>query len=111
MRSCLDFVLTRYPLTAVLPFPLEQNDDEDDPSGGRKKPTLVSIPNPLYSGSRAFAEPYGVGSSQIQNTSNPEEVWAKAGEHGVSGGKPFFSGGDTLAALSILSFFNWTKLF
>lgn len=47
-------------------FPLYQNDDEDNPTGGRKKPTVVSIPNPLYSGSRAFAEPFGVRTSAIQ---------------------------------------------
>uniref|UniRef100_A0A3Q1H6B8 Stabilin 1 n=1 Tax=Anabas testudineus TaxID=64144 RepID=A0A3Q1H6B8_ANATE len=34
--------------------------DDDNAAGGNNKPTLVSIPNPLYSGSRAFAEPFGV---------------------------------------------------
>lgn len=41
-------------------FLVWQNEDEDGAAGGRAKPTLVSIPNPLYSGSRAFAEPFGV---------------------------------------------------
>ncbi|XP_013870779.1 stabilin-1 [Austrofundulus limnaeus] len=35
-----------------------KNEDEDAATGSTNKPTLVSIPNPLYSGSRAFAEPF-----------------------------------------------------
>ncbi|KTF73803.1 hypothetical protein cypCar_00041426, partial [Cyprinus carpio] len=36
------------------------NDDEDGASTkGGGNPALVSIPNPLYSGYRAFAEPFG----------------------------------------------------
>uniref|UniRef100_A0A672IHS7 Stabilin 1 n=1 Tax=Salarias fasciatus TaxID=181472 RepID=A0A672IHS7_SALFA len=33
---------------------------KNDSPGGRNKPTLVSIPNPLYNASRAFNEPFGV---------------------------------------------------
>ncbi|KAM9757987.1 LOW QUALITY PROTEIN: stabilin-1 [Menidia menidia] len=51
-----------------------KNEDEDAMAtgGGGGKPTLVSIPNPLYSGSRAFTEPFGEtspGTEPIQ----PEE--------------------------------------
>ncbi|KAG7226842.1 hypothetical protein INR49_014192 [Caranx melampygus] len=49
-----------------------KNEDEDGAAGGRTKPTLVSIPNPLYSGSRAFAEPFG-DTSQGMEPSEPEE--------------------------------------
>ncbi len=42
-------------------FIVQQNDDEDGPSTkGGGNPALVSIPNPLYSGCRAFAEPFAV---------------------------------------------------
>lgn len=42
-------------------FIVQQNDDEDGASTkGGGNPALVSIPNPLYSGYRAFAEPFGV---------------------------------------------------
>ncbi|CAJ1052034.1 stabilin-1 [Xyrichtys novacula] len=44
--------------TDAFRFHYFRNEDEDG-AGGRKKPTLVSIPNPLYSGSRAFSEPFG----------------------------------------------------
>lgn len=38
-----------------------QNDDEDGTSTkASANPAIVSIPNPLYSGYRAFAEPFGV---------------------------------------------------
>ncbi|RXN04357.1 stabilin-1-like protein [Labeo rohita] len=41
-------------------FQYFKNDDEDDASTkGGGNPALVSIPNPLYSGYRAFAEPFG----------------------------------------------------
>uniref|UniRef100_UPI0037E9B06F stabilin-1 n=1 Tax=Semicossyphus pulcher TaxID=241346 RepID=UPI0037E9B06F len=45
--------------TDAFRFHYFRNDDEDGADGGRKKPTLVSIPNPLYNGSRAFSEPFG----------------------------------------------------
>ncbi|KAM8913550.1 stabilin-1 [Spinachia spinachia] len=41
--------------TDAFRFHYFRDEDED----GSKKPTLVSIPNPLYSGSRAFSEPFG----------------------------------------------------
>uniref|UniRef100_A0A8C2GCI5 Stabilin 1 n=1 Tax=Cyprinus carpio TaxID=7962 RepID=A0A8C2GCI5_CYPCA len=42
-------------------FQYFKNDDEDGASTkGGGNPALVSIPNPLYSGYRAFAEPFGV---------------------------------------------------
>lgn len=42
-------------------FIVQQNDDEDGASTkGGGNSALVSIPNPLYSGYRAFAEPFGV---------------------------------------------------
>ncbi|KAF3690257.1 Stabilin-1 Fasciclin, EGF-like, laminin-type [Channa argus] len=47
-----------------------KNEDEDGATGN--KPTLVSIPNPLYNGSRAFAEPFGE-SSQGVGLAEPEE--------------------------------------
>lgn len=49
-----------------------KNEDEDDATGGRTKPTLVSIPNPLYSGSRAFNEPFG-DASQGAEPAEPEQ--------------------------------------
>uniref|UniRef100_A0A3Q3KRR5 Stabilin 1 n=1 Tax=Monopterus albus TaxID=43700 RepID=A0A3Q3KRR5_MONAL len=45
--------------TDAFRFHYFKNEDEDGVTGGRTKPTLVSIPNPLYSSSRAFAEPFG----------------------------------------------------
>uniref|UniRef100_A0A671XZ96 Stabilin 1 n=1 Tax=Sparus aurata TaxID=8175 RepID=A0A671XZ96_SPAAU len=51
--------------TDAFRFHYFRNEDEDGATGGRKKPTLVSIPNPLYSGSRAFSEPFGV--SRLSN--------------------------------------------
>lgn len=57
------FSIHLFPIDSLFTFFFSQNDDEDNPTGGRKKPTLVSIPNPLYSGSRAFAEPFGVRTS------------------------------------------------
>lgn len=51
---------------SFLLFPPWQNEDEDGAAGGsRMKPTLVSIPNPLYSGSRAFSEPFGVSPQKL----------------------------------------------
>ncbi|XP_037831208.1 stabilin-1 isoform X2 [Kryptolebias marmoratus] len=35
-----------------------KDEDEDAATGSSNKPTLVSIPNPLYNGSRAFADPF-----------------------------------------------------
>uniref|UniRef100_A0A3B4V8V2 Stabilin 1 n=1 Tax=Seriola dumerili TaxID=41447 RepID=A0A3B4V8V2_SERDU len=46
--------------TDAFRFHYFRNEDEDGTAGGRTKPALVSIPNPLYSGSRAFTEPFGV---------------------------------------------------
>uniref|UniRef100_A0A8C3ACP1 Stabilin 1 n=1 Tax=Cyclopterus lumpus TaxID=8103 RepID=A0A8C3ACP1_CYCLU len=46
--------------TDAFRFHYFRDEDEDGAPGGRTKPTLVSIPNPLYSGSRAFSEPFGV---------------------------------------------------
>ncbi|KAM4587188.1 stabilin-1 [Odontesthes bonariensis] len=54
------------------PFRFHYFKDEDTTTGGRTKPTLVSIPNPLYSGSRAFAEPFGDTSLGAEPT-QPEE--------------------------------------
>ncbi|XP_077459834.1 stabilin-1 isoform X3 [Stigmatopora argus] len=48
--------------TDAFRFQYFKNDDEDNAAGGPSKPALVSIPNPLYSGSRAFAEPFGENS-------------------------------------------------
>uniref|UniRef100_A0A3B4V977 Stabilin 1 n=1 Tax=Seriola dumerili TaxID=41447 RepID=A0A3B4V977_SERDU len=48
--------------TDAFRFHYFRNEDEDGTAGGRTKPALVSIPNPLYSGSRAFTEPFGVKS-------------------------------------------------
>ncbi|XP_034387920.1 stabilin-1 isoform X4 [Cyclopterus lumpus] len=45
--------------TDAFRFHYFRDEDEDGAPGGRTKPTLVSIPNPLYSGSRAFSEPFG----------------------------------------------------
>ncbi|KAM3621837.1 uncharacterized protein V6R79_016723 [Siganus canaliculatus] len=45
--------------TDAFRFHYFRNDDEDGASGPGAKPSLVSIPNPLYSGARAFSEPFG----------------------------------------------------
>ncbi|XP_077430047.1 stabilin-1 [Vanacampus margaritifer] len=58
--------------TDAFRFQYFKNDDEDNPAGGPSKPALVSIPNPLYSGSRAFAEPFGE-TSQGAEPAEPEE--------------------------------------
>lgn len=58
--------------TDAFRFHYFRNEDEDNPTGGRKKPTLVSIPNPLYSGSRAFAEPFGDNSQEMEQTEAEE---------------------------------------
>uniref|UniRef100_A0A3B4H8E6 Stabilin 1 n=1 Tax=Pundamilia nyererei TaxID=303518 RepID=A0A3B4H8E6_9CICH len=44
--------------TDAFRFHYFRNEDEDGATGGRPKPTLVSIPNPLYVSSRALAEPF-----------------------------------------------------
>uniref|UniRef100_A0A3Q4HAZ7 Stabilin 1 n=1 Tax=Neolamprologus brichardi TaxID=32507 RepID=A0A3Q4HAZ7_NEOBR len=46
--------------TDAFRFHYFRNEDEDGATGGRPKPTLVSIPNPLYVSSRALAEPFEV---------------------------------------------------
>uniref|UniRef100_A0A8C5D8R9 Stabilin 1 n=1 Tax=Gouania willdenowi TaxID=441366 RepID=A0A8C5D8R9_GOUWI len=46
--------------TDAFRFHYFRNEDEDGATSGSSKPTLVSIPNPLYSGSRAYSEPFGV---------------------------------------------------
>ncbi|MCI4390248.1 hypothetical protein PGIGA_G00120430 [Pangasianodon gigas] len=58
-------------------FQYFKNDDEDGTSTkASANPAIVSIPNPLYSGYRAFAEPFGEGeqcespASVAANTSN-----------------------------------------
>ncbi|XP_008297326.1 stabilin-1 [Stegastes partitus] len=56
--------------TDAFRFHYFRNDDED--GGGRMKPTLVSIPNPLYNGSRAFAEPFGESGPE-EEPAEPEE--------------------------------------
>ncbi|XP_071349438.1 stabilin-1 [Trachinotus anak] len=57
--------------TDAFRFHYFRNEDEDG-AAGRTKPTLVSIPNPLYSGSRAFTEPFG-DPSQGAEPAEPEE--------------------------------------
>ncbi|XP_015240519.1 PREDICTED: stabilin-1 [Cyprinodon variegatus] len=56
--AALGYYLFRQKMDAFR-FHYFKNEDEDGAAGGPTKPTLVSIPNPLYSGSRAFAEPFG----------------------------------------------------
>lgn len=46
-------------------FIVQQNDDEDGASTKGGGNSLVSIPNPLYSGYRAFAEPFGVNIKKL----------------------------------------------
>ncbi|KAM9361358.1 stabilin-1 [Symphorus nematophorus] len=58
--------------TDAFRFHYFRNEDEDGAAGGGKKPTLVSIPNPLYSGSRAFTEPFGEASQEVE-PEEPEE--------------------------------------
>ncbi|XP_044021475.1 stabilin-1 isoform X3 [Siniperca chuatsi] len=58
--------------TDAFRFHYFRNEDEDSAAGGRTKPTLVSIPNPLYSGSRAFSEPFADASQGIE-PAEPEE--------------------------------------
>ncbi|XP_019952412.2 stabilin-1 [Paralichthys olivaceus] len=55
--------------TDAFRFQYFRNEDEDGAAGGSNKPALVSIPNPLYSGSRAFTEPFGDSSLEGE----PEE--------------------------------------
>ncbi|XP_062272526.1 stabilin-1 [Scomber scombrus] len=59
--------------TDAFRFHYFRNEDEDGAAGGRTRPTLVSIPNPLYSGSRAFAEPFG-DTGQTGESEEPEET-------------------------------------
>ncbi|XP_041836140.1 stabilin-1 [Melanotaenia boesemani] len=49
-----------------------KNEDEDVVTSSKTKPALVSIPNPLYSGSRAFTEPFR-DSCQGEEPTQPEE--------------------------------------
>ncbi|XP_044205816.1 stabilin-1 [Thunnus albacares] len=58
--------------TDAFRFHYFRNEDEDGTAGGKTKPTLVSIPNPLYSGSRAFAEPFG-DTNPVAESAAPEE--------------------------------------
>ncbi|XP_037641895.1 stabilin-1 [Sebastes umbrosus] len=58
--------------TDAFRFHYFRNEDEDGAAGGRMKPTLVSIPNPLYSGSRAFSEPFGDAGQGLEPL-EPEE--------------------------------------
>ncbi|XP_049894320.1 stabilin-1 [Epinephelus moara] len=58
--------------TDAFRFHYFRNEDEDGAAVGRNKPTLVSIPNPLYSGSRAFSEPFG-DPGQGSEPAEPEE--------------------------------------
>ncbi|XP_049588894.1 stabilin-1 isoform X3 [Syngnathus scovelli] len=58
--------------TDAFRFQYFKNDDEDNATGSPSKPALVSIPNPLYSGSRAFAEPFGETSQRVE-PEEPEE--------------------------------------
>ncbi|XP_041639647.1 stabilin-1 isoform X2 [Cheilinus undulatus] len=74
LLACVLAVLGYYVFkhkTDAFRFHYFRNDDEDG-AGGSKKPTLVSIPNPLYSGSRAFSEPFGDG-GQGAESAEPEE--------------------------------------
>ncbi|KAM7006971.1 LOW QUALITY PROTEIN: stabilin-1 [Tautogolabrus adspersus] len=57
--------------TDAFRFHYFRNEDEDG-AGGRKKPTLVSIPNPLYNGSRAFSEPFGDGGQAMESTESED---------------------------------------
>ncbi|XP_037346204.2 stabilin-1 [Pungitius pungitius] len=58
--------------TDAFRFHYFKDEDEDGSPGGSKKPTLVSIPNPLYSGSRAFSEPFGEADQGLE-PAEPEE--------------------------------------
>ncbi|TMS19052.1 Stabilin-2 [Larimichthys crocea] len=58
--------------TDAFRFQYFRNEDEDGATSGSKKPTLVSIPNPLYSGSRAFTEPFGEANQEL-DPAEPEE--------------------------------------
>uniref|UniRef100_A0A8D2ZQD1 Stabilin 1 n=1 Tax=Scophthalmus maximus TaxID=52904 RepID=A0A8D2ZQD1_SCOMX len=56
--------------TDAFRFHYFRNEDEDGAAGGRTKPTLVSIPNPLYNGSRAFTEPFGQSPVSVMGQKN-----------------------------------------
>uniref|UniRef100_A0A3Q3WJQ0 Uncharacterized protein n=1 Tax=Mola mola TaxID=94237 RepID=A0A3Q3WJQ0_MOLML len=53
--------------TDAFRFHYFRNEDEDKATGDKTRPTLVSYPNPLYSGSKAFTEPFGVSGSTSRN--------------------------------------------
>ncbi|XP_036007655.1 stabilin-1 [Fundulus heteroclitus] len=69
--AALGYYVFRHKMDAFR-FHYFKNEDEDAAAGGPPKPTLLSIPNPLYSGSRAFAEPFGDTSSAAE-PAEPEE--------------------------------------
>ncbi|KAJ4941282.1 hypothetical protein JOQ06_027567, partial [Pogonophryne albipinna] len=61
--------------TDAFRFHYFRNEDEDGAAGGRMKPALVSIANPLYSGSRAFSEPFGdAGPSEPAQPDEPPQI-------------------------------------
>ncbi|KAF3856732.1 hypothetical protein F7725_017455 [Dissostichus mawsoni] len=62
--------------TDAFRFHYFRNEDEDGAAGGRMKPALVSIANPLYSGSRAFSEPFGdAGPSEPAQLMSLHRFW------------------------------------
>ncbi|MED6233390.1 hypothetical protein ATANTOWER_011149, partial [Ataeniobius toweri] len=63
--AALGYYLFRHKMDAFR-FHYFKNEDEDAAAGGPTKPSLISIPNPLYSGSRAFTEPFGETSSAAE---------------------------------------------
>ncbi|XP_047195245.1 stabilin-1 [Hippoglossus stenolepis] len=58
--------------TDAFRFQYFRNEDEDGAAGGSNKPALVSIPNPLYSGSRAFTEPFGEPNPGVEPAEPPK---------------------------------------
>ncbi|KAM4583486.1 stabilin-1 [Fundulus diaphanus] len=70
--AALGYYVFRHKMDAFR-FHYFKNEDEDAAAGGPPKPTLLSIPNPLYSGSRAFTEPFGDISSAAE-PAEPEEL-------------------------------------
>ncbi|KAM4741209.1 stabilin-1 [Anableps anableps] len=67
--AALGYYLFRHKMDAFR-FHYFKNDDEDAAPGGSTKPTLFSIPNPLYSGSKAFAEPF----EEMSSVAEPAET-------------------------------------
>ncbi|MED6289006.1 hypothetical protein CHARACLAT_031955 [Characodon lateralis] len=63
--AALGYYLFRHKMDAFH-FHYFKNEDEDAAAGGPTKPSLISILNPLYSGSRAFTEPFGETSSAAE---------------------------------------------